>query len=288
MAIPFKKRVFLEIKKVWIPPEGISRYLYFRDVFSIYFGDKQFKINHYGFDIETSIFWYGLTGRWEKISLSTWIKLCERSKYIFDVGANTGIYSLVAKSVNPTSHVHSFEPVKRVYEKLVSNNCLNRYDIDCRQIAVSHYDGEGIIYDLPTEHIYSVTINKNLTNSRLSAVVQPTTVKTTRLDTYIDSSGLEHVDLLKIDVESHEPEVLEGMGVYLGRMKPTILLEVWNDEVGTKIENLLSGYGYRYFYTDETLPFSPARHIRNPNPSKGYLSYLVCGPQVADYLELTY
>jgi FkbM family methyltransferase len=288
MAVPFKKQVFSGLKKLWVPPQKISRYLYFRDVFSVSIGQKNFHINHYGFDVETSIFWYGLTGAWEKISMSVWIKLCERSRVIFDIGANTGVYSLVAKTVNPTSQVHSFEPVKRVFEKLVANNYLNQYNIDCQQVAISNYDGEGVIYDLPTEHIYSVTLNKNMHNAHLATAVRPTMVKAIRLDTFIKSAGLEHVDLLKIDVESHEPQVLEGMGNSLGLMHPTMLLEVWNDEFGTRIEKVLSGHGYLFFCTNEMQPFRPADHIRNPDPSKGYLSYLVCGPEAADYLKLKY
>jgi hypothetical protein len=37
-------------------------------------------------------------------------------------------------------------------------------------------------------------------------------VEIIRSDDYMDSSGIEHVDLLKIDTQGYEPEVLEGFG----------------------------------------------------------------------------
>jgi hypothetical protein len=151
-------------------------------------------------------------------------------------------------------------------------------------VAVSNYDGEGVIYDLPTEHIYSVTLNKDLHNLELPA--QRVTVIARRLATFIEQRGLTKVDLIKIDVESHEPEVLEGMGEYLDLMRPTILMEVWNDEVGRRAEAVLAQHDYLFFSTDETEPFKPATYIRNPNPAKGYLTYLICSQQTADMLNL--
>lgn len=285
MAIPFKKQVFCALKKVWVPPLKISRHLYFSGVFPVDVGERHYSVNHYGFDVETSIFWYGLTGAWEKISMSAWIALCEESRVIVDIGANTGAYSLVAKTLNPGSQVYGFEPVKRVFQKLVANNRLNHYDTACQQSAVSNYDGEGIIYDLPTEHIYSVTLNKNLHSRHLIAAAQPTMVKVTRLDTFMNSAGLKHIDLVKIDVESHEPEVLEGMGEYLSSI-PTLLLEVWNNDVGRRIEQIVGEYDYLYFRTDEIQPFYLTEHIEKPGPSEGCVNYLLCAPRIASHLGL--
>jgi len=284
MAMPFKQQIFTMLRSVWAPSPNIYRYLYFRGKFKVWVGERHFLVNHYGFDIETSIFWQGLTGGWEKISLTAWLDLCKRAKVIFDVGANTGIYSLAAKAVNPAAQVFSFEPVRRVFEKLAANNQINQYDIHCEQVAVSNRDGEGVIYDLPTEHIYCVTLNKNLHNSDVPAY--PVAVTTRRLSTFIEETGLPKVDLIKIDVESHEPEVLEGMGKYLDLMKPTILMEVWNDEVGNRAEAILAQHDYLFFSTEETEPFKPATHIRNPNPAKGYLNHLICSRQTADILNL--
>ena len=66
---------------------------------------------------------------WEKESLKIWKELCQTSDVILDVGANTGVYSLVAKAANPESRVIAFEPVKRTFDRLEHNNNINGFDM---------------------------------------------------------------------------------------------------------------------------------------------------------------
>ncbi len=159
-------------------------------------------MRHYGFELENEVFWRGLENGWEHVSISLWTKLVKEANVILDVGANTGIYSLIAKSVNPDSRVYAFEPVERVFEKLEFNNRLNDFDIICFDQALSDTDGEAIIYDVPSEHVYSVTVNKNI--NTLDATVIPTKIKIMKLDTFIERIKIERVDLIKIDVETHQ------------------------------------------------------------------------------------
>jgi FkbM family methyltransferase len=282
LGVPFKRELFSIVKKGWTPPEGLSRHLYFNGPFRVDVDGRHFLINNGALDVEPTIFWEGLTGNWEKVSLSAWIRLAQRSATIVDVGANTGVYSLAAKAVNPAARVYGFEPVTRVFERYRANVALNHYDVDCRELALSNYDGEGVIYDLPIDQICTVTVNKNTYPADWP--VTKTTIATRRLATFIEQERLPDIDLIKIDVESHEAEVLEGMGEHLHRMKPTLLVEVWNDQVGRKVEELVEGAGYEYFATDETRPFARQPHIRNEHPERGYLNYLICQAPVAAWL----
>jgi hypothetical protein len=103
-------------------------------------------------------------------------------------------------------------------------------------------------------------------------------VKVKRLDTLICEYGIERVDLIKIDVEGHEPAVLEGLGDYLRRFSPTILIEILTDEVGAKVEGFLTGSEYKYFYLDEQK--STIREVGKLTRQESY-NYLVCSEQVA-------
>jgi FkbM family methyltransferase len=201
---------------------------------------------------------------------------------VLDIGANTGVYSLVAQSLNPQASVYAFEPVARVYAKLVANVAMNGFPIRAREIALSNYDGHGTIYDLPVEHIYTVTVNKNTYPAAWP--VTETRIITKRLAAFIEEEKLARIDLIKLDVESHEPEVLEGMGDYLRRMMPTLLIEIWNDDVGARVEAMVRGLDYLYFRTNEIDEFAPHEHIRNEYPERGYLTYLVCTRPVAEWL----
>ncbi len=207
--------------------------------------------------------------------------MVSKSDVIFDIGANTGVYSLIAKSLNPESQVYAFEPVRRVFEKLESSNRLNDYDIVCFECEISDSDGTATIYDTPTEHVYSVTVNKNLSAENIEVI--PTEIKVRRLDSLIEEMKIEKIDLIKIDVETHEPEVLEGFGKYLDVFKPTMLIEVLNDEVGEKIEALIEGKDYLYFNLDEKS--DSIRKVERITKSD-YYNYLICSREIAKEIKL--
>ena len=114
--LPYKKEVFTLLKFVWTPSKSIYQHLHFKGVFSVHINSiKKFRIKHYGFELENTIFWSGLTKGWEKESMKLWIRLCEDSDVIVDIGANTGVYSLVAKTVKPSSRVYAFKRVTFIF-----------------------------------------------------------------------------------------------------------------------------------------------------------------------------
>ena len=278
--IPFKKQLFTLLKSIWNPPEEIYQHLYFKDIFTIKVDERiTFKMRHYGFQLENQIFWKGLRNGWEKESIKLWIELCKHSNVIFDIGANTGVYALIAKAVNPNSNVYAFEPVSRVYEKLKDNIALNGYNIQAFDSAVSNYDGEAVIFDLPTEHVYSVTVNKNLSTEVPTIETKVTTV---RLDTFIESNQIPHVDLIKIDVETHEPEVLEGYTYFIQRHRPNILIEILNDEVAARLSTLVDGLDYVYFNIDERGAIQQAVQLQRSD----YYNFLLCSKETAMNLDL--
>jgi hypothetical protein len=168
--LPFKKKIFSLVKVFGTPPKSIYQHLHFKGTINVKVEGKAFRMMHHGFEVENEIFWEGLTGGWEKVSIGLWIELCKRSNCIIDAGANTGVYSLIAKTVNPNAKVYAFEPVKRVFEKLKSNCDLNNYDIKYEEKALSNFDGSATIYDQPTEHTYSVTVNQNRSDANTTVI----------------------------------------------------------------------------------------------------------------------
>jgi len=278
--VPFKKSLFSIIKLIYKPPQTIYRHLYFKGIIKVKIEDKSFKMYHFGYLIENEIFWRGLTGGYEKVSISLWIELCKTSNCIMDIGANTGIYALVAKTLNANAKVYAFEPVKRVYEKLKLNCGLNKYDIICEELAISSYNGRGVIYDQDTEHIYSVTVNKNMSSPNTKVIT--TDIQTVKIPTYIKEKKVPRVDLMKIDVETHEADVLAGMEEYLRQMRPTMLIEILNDEVGEGVERILTGKNYLYFYIDENSYPLKVEHLIK----RDFDNYLICSEEVAEKLRL--
>lgn len=241
---------------------------------------KSFKIKHYGYQVENDIFWAGLTTGWEKESLKLWINLCKNSDVILDIGANTGVYALVAKTINPNAKVFAFEPVARVFQKLKENIALNNYSIVPVEKAVSNAEGRAVIYDTATEHVYSVTVNKNLSSPETK--VTETIIETTTLNSFIRQNKINKIDLIKIDVETHEPEVLKGFSEYLHHFKPTMLIEILNDEIGAKVDKLVRDLGYLYFNINET---GTIRQVETITKSD-YYNYLICSSEIAAKIGL--
>jgi len=281
-SVPFKLQIMTLVKKIFHPGESVYKHLYFKGDITIPIDkSNSFRIRHYGYQVENDIFWAGLENGWERVSISLWMKLVKNSDVIIDVGANTGIYSLIAKTLNPPARVYAFEPIARIYEKLISNCRLNDYEIECFDAALSNTDGEAIVYDTPTEHVYSVTVNKNLNDAGVEVV--PTTIKVARLDTFIRQHNVDKIDLIKLDVETHEAEVLEGMGEFLKKFKPTFLIEILNDEVGQRVQALIEGLDYLYFNLDEAS--GSIRKVEKILKSD-YYNYLICRPEIAEKLRL--
>jgi FkbM family methyltransferase len=234
---------------VFSPRKSVYQHLHFEGPISIKVEPgKSFTMMHYGFEVENDLFWAGLFGGWEKASLRLWHELSKDSETILDVGANTGVYALLARTTNPQANVFAFEPVERVYAKLVTNVELNGYDITCVDKAASNADGTAVIYDTPSAHTYSVTVNTNRMNAPDAFPVE---IETTTLDTFVKEYGLSSVDLMKIDVETHEAEVLEGFSDHLKLFRPTLLVEILNDEVARRIAEAVGGVHYLYFNIDE-------------------------------------
>ncbi len=280
--LPLKHQLFKILKNFWQPPESILKHLHFKGVLSLKIRDKSFKMQHYGYMIENEAFWLGLDNGWEKMSMGLWSKLSKECQVIFDIGANTGIYSLVAQTISPNAQVFAFEPVKRVWEKLQYNIHINGFQSIAVEKATSNYDGVATIYEKKdSEHILSVTVNKNLLSDETETIL--TEIETVRLDTFIENNDLERIDLMKIDVETHEPEVLEGMGRYLDDFRPTMLIEILSDEVGHKVEKHLKGLGYLFFNVDEE-----AFSIRKVDviTKSDCFNYLICQPKIAGELGL--
>ncbi|MDH5545047.1 MAG: FkbM family methyltransferase [Gammaproteobacteria bacterium] len=277
---PFKKQLFSLLKIFWVPPANIHQHLHFHgDIKVTTANASSFKIRSYGYQVENRIFWNGLYGDFERHSLRLWTELCQMSDVIFDIGANTGIYALLAKAVNPSAKVYAFEPVERVYEKLIKNVELNRFDIACSPKAISNYNGEAVIYDTATEHTYSVTVNRD-TNLNPDDSIE-VKIQTITLDTFIEQEKLDKIDLLKIDVEMHEVEALQGFSKYLQRFQPSFLIEILNDDVANGVYEMIKDFGYEFYNIDE----EKGPHRVERLSKSDVFNFLICKPEIANRLS---
>lgn len=254
--IPFKKEYVLFVKKIFLnyyePSFLYEGFVKIKDSISNNYIWMYMRKDSY---MEKEIFWKGLYGEWEKESLKIWAQLCKESNYILDIGANTGIYSLIAKSQNQTSNVFAVEPINVNFEVLKNNITKNKFNIHADKIALSSEECEGKMYMLKDRLNYMTSVNDNRYEKHpeiagMSEVVEiKVPVKTYQ---YLEKKyKIPKVELIKIDVEGHEINVLNGMYDVVKRDKPIILLEIIGEDNATALNTMFQELGYRFISIDE-------------------------------------
>jgi len=247
--IPFKKYFFDIIKHSKLQ-ESFYKHFHFKGVFKVKVDkSNSFKLFHYGYQIENNIYWEGLYGKYEKTSLKIWSEISKKSNIVFDIGANTGIFALVAQTVNPNAEVYAFEPIERVYNKLVLNNKINNFDIKCYKLALSETNGRIKVFDQPLTHETTVSLERNVLESAENS--QLVEIEKINLKSFIEMNQLRKIDLIKMDVEYHEYSVLKGMEEYLEKYRPNILLEIVDEEIAEKINELIKKLNYVIYDINE-------------------------------------
>lgn len=245
-ALPFKKPIFLVLRSIIRLPAMIYQHLHFIAPITIQIKrGKSFKIFHYGHQVENDLFWAGYGNGWEATSLRLWVRLVTASNTVFDIGANTGVYALAAKSVNTEAKVFAFEPVASIVDKLKKNVEINGFDINIIQAGVSSHTGDAFIYVPSTDHSYSASLNPDMSLNQSNMVKKR--IKTLRIDDFIERKNLSSADLFKIDTEKHEVDVLSGFGKVIERFRPSILIEILDRDFGEKIKDFFNNYDYIYY-----------------------------------------
>lgn len=129
---------------------------------------------------------------------------------VFDVGANKGQFLALAcgSLLGREFTIHSFEPGRKTWKQLCQNSRQHRNAV-LNNFGLGREPAElELFYDVEGSGLASLTRRKldfiGL-NMNLSEKVQISTI-----DHYCDAHQINHIDLLKIDVEGHEFDVLKG------------------------------------------------------------------------------
>lgn len=245
---------------------------------------KSFLFHHFGGTIENETFWKGLFNTFEQEMGWLWIELSKKSNVIIDIGANTGIYSLVAKTMNKDSLIYAFEPSKNTFSKLEQNILINNFNIKCFQIALSNDTGSQIFYDSYDSNQTSASMSNKMHQLWENHTVNSYQVETKKLDDFIEENKIDSIDLIKLDVEMYEPEVLEGFLVQIFLKKPIIFIEVLTNEIGEKIMNLLQNK-YSFYHLENKKMIIKKDRL---NAIALKWNYLICPNEKVKWFEETY
>ncbi len=239
---PFKRSLCFGIKSLNIPFGKLYMDFKFKGKFKVRVDhDNSFLMYQHGGTIENETFWKGLFVTWENETGWVWKQLCKCSDIVFDIGANTGIYSLITKSINPTSSVYAFEPSNNTFDKLTLNNSINNYNIKCEKIALSNKTCKQTFFDTTYTHQTSASLSADILKNvcECKGDIVEYSVQTMTMAQYIETNNIGKIDLIKIDIELHEPEAIQGFGKYLTLYKPIVIIEVLTDKVANELNNLI-------------------------------------------------
>ena len=168
---------------------------------------------------------YFYTGFYERNYIDWIAENFFMSEYnIIDIGAHIGWYTIdMAKKCK---HVYSFECSPKSFNYLCANIALNNldYKVTKYNCALSNSEGTTKYYIRDPKDGGGNGISKfeydNIHNTETIDVPTKT----------LDSFNLKNVNFIKIDVEGHEKEVLQGsIQTIIDNNYPKILLESWDD-----------------------------------------------------------
>lgn len=122
---------------------------------------------------------------------------------VFDVGANIGDWTAMA--VARGARVHSFE-ISPPTARHLADRFQAHPSVSVNDIGLADRDGAIELLHYPDEPRLSTTVPGYPHGGRIER--REATVR--RGDDYATEAGVDHIDLLKIDVEGAEPAVLRG------------------------------------------------------------------------------
>ncbi|WP_165990277.1 FkbM family methyltransferase [Streptomyces sp. YIM 98790] len=186
--------------------------------------------------------------RYEPGTLAAWSRLAAAARTVVDVGAHVGYFSLIAALAAPGATVHAFEPVDYIHARLAVNQRANNIQNLVRhQAGVSDREEWADI----TVRFSSSLLSTGASLDRLADVPGGRSVQRIRLVTLDGEFRDTPVDLLKIDVEGHEPRVLAGARELIRRDRPVILMEALRDAAMEQVLAESGGLGYTVHWIDE-------------------------------------
>ena len=203
---------------------------------------------------------------------------------VIDVGANIGMFTLFVLHQAPDARVFAFEPSPPAFEALSTNASLYGKNVTPFNCGLSDHNGEATFtfynnssvfssfhadHELDKAAIQTVVENvlektgvsgtdnevltDELMHDRMERQSFPCALRT--LSSIIDDEQIEHIDLLKVDVEKSELQVLRGIRDEHWQRIQQVVIEVHDTEgpVIREVSETLRKQGFDIAVEEEQL-----------------------------------
>lgn len=142
-------------------------------------------------------------------------------KVCVDIGAHVGVYAL--NMARKAKHVYAFECSPQSFNYFCANIALQdlNYSITKYNVALSNKEGSASYYIRdPRDGGCNGIVKFNVDGNDTKCIEVPTRT--------LDSFGIKNIGFIKIDVEGHEKQVLEGAVNTLRESNwPPFIFESW-------------------------------------------------------------
>lgn len=193
-------------------------------------------------------------GQWEQHISDILSQYYIPNTNFLDIGSNYGCHSLAIakkiKNASGTGKVYSFEIQPKIYNLFLDNIKNNNFSdiINPNLIGLSNKN-EVIHINVPDNYKQFQNYG-SLGIKEMSSQTSGKTINTKLVK--LDDLSINNISLIKLDVEGHELEVLEGSLNTLLYNKPIILIEIWEKHKD------------KYFdWINTYLPYYKIKHVSN-------------------------
>ena len=174
-----------------------------------------------------------LAGRYEAEELDLMRPLLRPGQTIIDVGANVGYTArFFAQAVGRTGAVHAFEPNPVIYPLLIQN-VASLEQVSVYNLGLSSSNDELPLFLAGNNHgvaCFSEKYPATHLAYREDEPMRTVNAKVVIGDDFLKRKGIDHVDVIKIDVEGWELNVLSGLAQTISASRDLTLFCEFNPQ----------------------------------------------------------
>jgi FkbM family methyltransferase len=137
-------------------------------------------------------------------------KNCELSNLntVIDIGANVGLFSLYMLNIRNCNTIHAVEPTKKAFDQ-ISESLKGESNAHIHKLAIYNFNGKFKIKSVEDNSTISGFIDD--THPYTNHNMNEEEVDVITLKDFMINNKLDHVDLIKIDIEGAEYDVINSL-----------------------------------------------------------------------------
>jgi len=230
--MPFKESPICFVKRMLIASHAHIRWLIPNRYFAFSVPGGRIFLNLH----ESPMMMQRAFGIYEPEKFNAVQRLLPRGGTFIDIGGNKGDFALLAaQAAGARGRVVCVEPEPTNADWIRKSIALNSYgNIEVCEVALSDGEGEARL------HLGEKSGFHTLLEGAPDRECGSITVKTQTLDSLLSDRRIDHVDLIKIDVEGAEMLVLRGATQTLSQNQNVILLIDIHPVLGVNPDEVLS------------------------------------------------